>query len=141
MPVLREDATAWPGWCELEEFAIVPIEPAEDVPWRPDRPANKLVVAEGHRRIRSAAGEHSVAAGESVDVPPVEHTITANESATVVELGGHWEAECGGIGIFRVDNAEHTADVGDPITYPKHTNLIATTTTATSIGSSSPAAA
>jgi mannose-6-phosphate isomerase-like protein (cupin superfamily) len=123
MPVLREDMKGRPGWCELERFAIVAIHPAEEVRWRPEHPANKLVVADGRCRLRSADGERSLDAGDTIDVAPAEHTITADQAATVVELEGHWEAECGGVGIFRVANAEHRTDVGDPVTYPKNTDF------------------
>lgn len=122
MPILRDDMTGRPPWCELEHFAIVDVAPTEALSWRPNHPANKLVVAAGSCRVRTAGGEHSLTSGDSLDVPAVDNTLTADEPATVVQLGGHWERECGGVGIFHVES-DPTAGVGDDVGYPKQTSF------------------
>jgi mannose-6-phosphate isomerase-like protein (cupin superfamily) len=123
VPILRNDMTARPDWCELEHFEILAVEPSEELRLQPTHAANKLVVATGSCTIRSPDGERTLLAGESVDLRAGDHAVSTTEPATVVELGGDWGSDCGGVGIFHVETVDDPKEVGDPVWYPKQTNF------------------
>jgi hypothetical protein len=95
VPILHDDMSRRPDWCELEEFRIVALVQGSEHVWRASHQANKLVVVEGQCRVTSAHGAYVVDRGGVVDVSVGEHELRAGDPATVVELGGHWGAECG----------------------------------------------
>jgi mannose-6-phosphate isomerase-like protein (cupin superfamily) len=122
MPVLRAPMENRPAWCELEHYAIVALAPGRRRTWKAGHRANKLVVVAGQCHLDSGDDEvRQLSRGDIVDLPAGEYPITAPAPATVVELGGHWEDDCGGSGLFGVVRAEAPGDVGDPVTYAKHT--------------------
>lgn len=112
-----------PHWCELDEFTIAVIEPGEDRVWRAAHPANKLVAVDGECRIGSDSSTRTVERGRFVDVTPGDHRLSSPLGATVVELGGRWGEEVGGAGVFRVEMSDEPDEMGDPVTYPKHTKF------------------
>lgn len=119
MPVLHGDMGDRPDWCELERYEITSLPSGGEFTWRASHERNKMVVVDGLCR----SGGHSLGRGRSLDVPAGEHVITCDDAATWVLLGGHWGDDCGGAGIFTVARAEEPADIGDPVTYPKHTTF------------------
>jgi mannose-6-phosphate isomerase-like protein (cupin superfamily) len=121
MPVLHGDMNQRPSWCELEHFEIVSLPPSGRIMWKAEHKANKMVVVEGEGKIALTTEFRAVSRGSSLDVPAGAYAIHAEGPATLVTLGGHWGEDCGGAGIFGVRRAEKPGDIGDPVTYPKHT--------------------
>lgn len=119
MPILHGDMNGRPAWCELERFAIVPLAAGDKHTWHATHKANKLVLVEGRCRVN----DRVLNEGGSLDVPEGDWVVVGDGPATVVELGGHWGDDQGGAGIFGVSRAEQLGDVGDPVSYPKHTNF------------------
>lgn len=122
MPILRQSMKGHPAWCELDHFAVAAVAPGEVVWWRPVHRANKLVVAGGRCRVRSQRLEHVLDEADVLDLEPAEHILTADDAALVVELEGHWGLDCGGAGVFRVENSRSATDV-DGLAYPKQTDF------------------
>lgn len=123
MPVLRGDMSDRPSWCELEHFRIVPIGGGAEHVWNAGHTANKLVVVDSECRVDSTDGSRMVEAGGSADLPAGEHVLSSPRAAKVVELGGCWGEDCGGVGVFTVERATQPGDRGDRVTYPKNTNF------------------
>jgi mannose-6-phosphate isomerase-like protein (cupin superfamily) len=119
MPIMHGDMNGHPAWCELEQFAIVPLATGDKHTWHATHQANKLVLVEGRCRIN----DHALSAGGSLDVPAGDWVVVGEGPATVVELGGHWGDDQGGAGIFGVSRADQLGDAGDPVSYPKHTTF------------------
>jgi mannose-6-phosphate isomerase-like protein (cupin superfamily) len=123
MPVLRGDMAERPEWCELEDFQIVRLAPGREHTWHAKHQANKIVVVEGECRVELAGEPAVVERGGSLDATAGTYAVTSERQTALVELGGHWGADCGGAGIFGVAEAEQLGDIGDPVSYPKHTNF------------------
>lgn len=123
MPVLHGDMSERPAWCELESFQIVSLPPGSEHTWLAKYQTNKLVVVEGDCQVELADEPAAVERGGSIDTTAGTYVVRSERATTFVELGGHWGEECGGAGIFGVAEAEQPNDIGDPVSYPKHTNF------------------
>jgi mannose-6-phosphate isomerase-like protein (cupin superfamily) len=122
VPVLRNSMSGRPQWCELEDFRIVRLSTGDSRAWHAPYPANKLVVVDGACRVDLPVGPQLLERGASVDLAPGTYTLLG-DAVTIVELGGHWGADQGGAGVFGVERAHQRHDIGDPPSYPKHTNF------------------
>lgn len=121
MPILRSDMANRASWCELERFATVSLPPSGRFLWNARHAANKLVVVEGDGKLALTTQMRAVTRGGTVDVPAGDYAFHTEGPATLVTLGGHWDEDCGGAGVFAVVRADAPGDVGDPARYPKHT--------------------
>jgi mannose-6-phosphate isomerase-like protein (cupin superfamily) len=125
MPVLRPHMENTPAWCELEHFAIIALAPGELRTWKATYQANKLVVVEGECQVDTANSQdddvRALSRGGIIDLPAGEYPVTSTAATTIVELGGHWEDDCGGSGLFRIVRTDEPGDRGDPASYPKNT--------------------
>jgi mannose-6-phosphate isomerase-like protein (cupin superfamily) len=86
----------------------------------------KLIVCRGHCQVSGAVGTVACNEGSNLDLPHDSDgfAVTAErDPVTVVRLCGHWGDETGGSGLFAVQESAHPADGGDPVAYPKSTNL------------------
>lgn len=122
MPILR-DNRGLPPWSELEAFGIVDVPPGREVAWEADHAANKLVVVDGSVRAHVAGTVHNLAGGAVLDAPSGRHVMASADGASVVLIGGHWDEECGGSGVFTAVEVADPHDRGDPVDYPKRTGF------------------
>lgn len=132
VPVIHHDRQdAFPAWCELESFAIIPInEPGTVTIPRRGR-AEKLVLVNGGATLVTPE-ERDLAPGEVAELPtgqagddtaPGFTLRDAQPGTVVVHLAGRWGAETGGCGVFTVARVENPTDKGDPVSYPKETTI------------------
>jgi mannose-6-phosphate isomerase-like protein (cupin superfamily) len=125
MPLLRDGMGHAPAWCELTDFAIVPLAPGESRTFARRDKRERLLVIAGSCRVACGGAEHAAAPGDKYEIPDdvADCTVTAGgEPATVITLSGTWGAETGGWGLFSVEEMD-TPERGDPTDYPKHTRI------------------
>jgi len=112
----------------MEFFEIVELDAGASRRFEGEWPKEKLVVCEGRCRIREEDGRE-VDAERGTQWDRVEgqssfEVFATVEPAVLLWLGGRWGEETGGCGVFTMDRAEGTPqDKGDPVDYPKETNL------------------
>ena len=126
MPVFRSGDGLAPAWCEMTFFEIVEIPAGSQHRFPRREPKEKLIVCRGHGQVSDAGEAHSVGEGSNLDLPPDSDGFTvtaAGDPVTVVRLCGHWGDETGGSGLFAVQENAHPTNSGDPVDYPKSTNI------------------
>lgn len=126
MPVFRSGKGLAPAWCELEYFEIVPLQKGQKHTFERVGVKEKLVVGEGECLIRYGTQQVPAKTGTNLDLrsPEERFEVVEVQSDTVlIRLGGRWGEEVGGSGLFAVFKSPHPSDVGDPVDYPKETNV------------------
>ena len=77
----------------------------------------------GACQVGHGDGSQVLAEGQFIDLRPGELVLRSTRLAQAVLLEGEWGPELGGCGVFRAQNVEAPSDRGDPVTYPKRTNI------------------
>lgn len=123
-PIVREGAD-FPAWCELRAFAVHDLSVGEETGFEPLHPALRVLVTAGTCQVRQGGRSQVLSLGQFVDLS-ADGAVTvrgASALAQAVVLSGTWGEELGGCGVFRAENVAAPVDKGDPVTYPKHTNV------------------
>jgi len=126
MPVFRSAKEVAPSWCQMRYFDIVRLTPGENYQYTRDGEREKLIVGRGSARLQVAGAEVEVKEGSNLDIGPADApflVLEAMEPIVLVRMCGQWGDECGGSGLFRVENTAEPADKGDVVGYEKRTNL------------------
>ncbi|MFT5087585.1 MAG: mannose-6-phosphate isomerase-like protein (cupin superfamily) [Candidatus Latescibacterota bacterium] len=126
MPVFRSAKGAAPPWCEMHYFDIVRLAPGENYQYHRDGEREKLIVGGGRARMQVAGVEMEIEQGANLDIGRADASFVVLEVAepvVLVRMCGQWGDECGGSGLFRVENTTASADKGDVVDYEKCTNL------------------
>lgn len=125
MPLFQGSMAGAPPWCELTDFAIVPLAANEAVTFARRAARSRLIVADGACKVAFAGVKHDAAVGDKYEIPDDAPDCTATageEPATLVLLSGTWGQETGGWGLFSVVE-EEAPERGDPTDYPKRTRI------------------
>lgn len=127
MPVFRSAKGAAPAWCQMQYFDIVRLDKGDSYEYARDGQMEKLIVGRGCARVRCAGGEVVEAKeGANLDIATADApfaVLEVTEPVVLVRMCGQWGDECGGSGLFKVENCAEPADKGDQVDYEKHTNL------------------
>ena len=124
MPRIVRQGEALPDWCQLREFSIVELDKA-GLQLTPKRRSERVVACRGSVQLRGQGRSKVVGMGQYADIGPegpVE-VVPVYDSAQVVLLSGDWGTETGGCGIFSAEDTTTPVDRGDPVSYPKTTNI------------------
>ena len=123
MVSMVREGQPFPAWCELEAFAIHDIAPGQPRPVAIDRPRARLLVTAGSCQVRQGSSSQVLREGQFIALHAGEASLLAHSAAQAVVLQGRWDDELGGCGVFRAENVASPSDRGDPVAYPKHTNI------------------
>lgn len=117
--IIREGET-FPAWSEKKSFSLPPNRP---VRLAVSHPAARLLATAGACQVRHGTRSQVLAEGQFIDLEPGEIVLSTTRPAQAVLLEGTWGTELGGCGVFRAQNVEAPSDRGDPVSYPKRTNI------------------
>lgn len=122
MPLLHQ-GDPMPPWSELHAYRIIRGAPGERIPLPIAGERQKLIIVDGRIRVRRDSDRVVQARGQ-VDLPPGPGPILEfiDQGATVWMIGA-WGDETGGSGVFVPQRSKDPGDRGDPVNYPKETNL------------------
>jgi mannose-6-phosphate isomerase-like protein (cupin superfamily) len=126
MPLIRPTDNDLPAWCEMRHYEIVRLNPGETHTFERRSPKEKLIVGEGQCRISFGGQTVEGVQKTNLDIsaPGDQFEITGvTEPTVLVRMGGDWGEERGGSGLFSVEASDNPKDKGDPVDYPKNTNL------------------
>lgn len=126
MPVVRCGEGRFPAWCELEAYEIVRLPEGGEHTFAREGVREKLVVAQGACRLIGPEARE-LRERDKADLDPTNQAgFTVRDAApdtVLVRLSGHWGAETGGCGVFRVQRVEAAHERGDPTPYSKETGF------------------
>jgi mannose-6-phosphate isomerase-like protein (cupin superfamily) len=123
MTLVVRRGDAFPDWCEVKSFSQLDLKPGIEA---------RMAVAERRARLLATAGSFQVRRGgrsqvlreqQFFDLAAGDAVLVASGIAQAVVLEGAWGDELGGCGTFRAENVADPKDRGDPVSYPKHTNI------------------
>jgi mannose-6-phosphate isomerase-like protein (cupin superfamily) len=120
--VIRQGAR-FPVWSNVKSFSLHEIGPQREEPVAVTGPRARLLVTSGGCQMRQGARSQVLREGQFVALEPGEAVFAASNPAQAVVFEGDWGDELGGCGLFRAENMAAPADRGDPVSYPKHTNI------------------
>ncbi len=126
MPVFHSAKGAAPAWCQMQYFDIVRLARGERYQYDRAGQMEKLVVGSGCARVQCAGGEVEAAEGVNLDIGPNAApfaVFNVTEPVVLVRMCGQWGEECGGSGLFRVENCAAAVDKGDAVNYEKCTHF------------------
>ena len=126
MPLFRDGLGSAPAWCELTSFEVLRLPAGARHDFPRIAPRERLIVASGTCRLACGAEQLDAAAGTRCELrdPEARFAVQATrEPTTMVRLCGTWGDETGGWGLFQVAEVEHPVERGDPVDYPKRTNM------------------
>lgn len=112
----------FPGWCEVKSFSQFAMVGGEKR-FRISHPSARLLLTAGSCQVRQAGRSQVLREGQFYPLVPGEAVLAGSSVAEAVLLEGAWSEELGGCGIFRAENVSAPADKGDPVSYPKRTNI------------------
>jgi mannose-6-phosphate isomerase-like protein (cupin superfamily) len=110
----------------MQYFDIVELRPGQKHQYQRQGKKERLIVGRGKCRIAAAGQEMEAQEKAILDLGPQEGAfavLAVEEDCTLIRLCGDWGQECGGAGLFRMDNSEKPQDKGDPVEYEKTTNF------------------
>lgn len=126
MPLLHQTDAHFPAWCEMRHYEIIRLNPGETHTFERVSPNEKLIVAGGRCRVMYGGQTVEAEARTNLDLSaPGDYFAVSDvtEPAILVRMGGQWGEERGGSGLFSVEISADPQDKGDPVDYPKNTNL------------------
>ncbi len=126
MPVFKSGKGLAPVWCELEYFEIANLQSGSNHIFNRISRKEKLIVGKGKCKIRFADRTREISEGANMNLgDDKDHfeVVEALSEATLIRICGRWGDECGGSGLFSVQNSEKPEDGGDPVDYLKKTNF------------------
>jgi mannose-6-phosphate isomerase-like protein (cupin superfamily) len=113
----------FPAWCELRALSIHDLSGGADVKLTIRHPRARLLVTAGSCQVRQGGGSQVLRDGQFVPLELGEAVLAAQAPTQALLLEGSWGDELGGCGLFRAENVANPSDRGDPVSYPKHTNI------------------
>jgi mannose-6-phosphate isomerase-like protein (cupin superfamily) len=114
---------AFPEWCELCAFSVHEVRAGAEVQLDIRQPRSRVLVTAGSCQVRQAGRSQVLREQQFADFAPGAATLLSNGTAQVMLLEGTWGGELGGCGVFRAENVANPSDKGDPVSYPKHSNI------------------
>lgn len=126
MPVFQSGPGRSPGWCEMEYFEIIKLQPGDRCRIQRTAEKEKLIVTEGMCRFVTGGRSWNAEERAQFDIGSETDGWEAEEvisPTTIVRMCGRWGTELGGSGIFRVVKSEAPRDGGDQASYPKETSF------------------
>lgn len=119
--LIRKD-TPFPAWSDVKSFSWYDLAAGEQrIEVREARA--RLLVTAGGCQIRQGSRSQVLREGQFVPIERGDAVLAASGSAQAVVFEGSWGEELGGCGLFRAENVAAPADRGDPVSYPKRTNI------------------
>lgn len=119
---LARQSAPFPVWSDVKSFSCHDCGSNGQV-LTVRGPRARLLVTAGGCQVRQGSGSQVLREGQFVALEPGELVLAANGPAQAVVFEGSWGDELGGCGLFRAENVAAPADRGDPVAYPKHTNI------------------
>lgn len=113
-----------PEWCEVKSFSQLDLAAAETVSIAVQFARGRLLATAGSCQVRQRDRSQVLREGQFFELEPGEAKVLGGPSrAQAVLFDGAWGLELGGCGVFRAENLAAPSDRGDPVSYPKHTNV------------------
>jgi mannose-6-phosphate isomerase-like protein (cupin superfamily) len=113
----------FPAWCEVKSFSQLELAAGGTVETAVKSPRGRLLVTAGGCQARQDGRSQVLREGQFWEVEPGALTLVASGPGQAVLFEGEWGGELGGCGIFRAENVATPSDRGDPVSYPKRTNI------------------
>jgi mannose-6-phosphate isomerase-like protein (cupin superfamily) len=113
---------ALPNWCEAAEFGIHDLAGSE-VSIPATHRSGRVLATGGSVQAAQGARSQVLREGQFFDYAAGESVVLRGTSGQPVHFAGDWGSELGGCGVFRASNVDSPSDRGDPVSYPKHTNV------------------
>lgn len=122
MIALIRQNTPFPAWSDVKSFSWYGLEAGEQrIEVREARA--RLLVTAGSCQVRQGSRSQVLREGQFVPLEAGGAVLATGGSARAVVFEGSWGEELGGCGLFRAENVAAPADRGDPVSYPKRTNI------------------
>jgi mannose-6-phosphate isomerase-like protein (cupin superfamily) len=121
--IVREGAP-FPAWCEVKSFSQINLAAGETAGLAVAGSTGRLLVTLGSLQCRQTGRSQVLREGQFMELGAGGLTLVGGgNSSQAVLFDGGWGTELGGCGLFRAENVPSPADRGDPVSYPKHTNI------------------
>jgi mannose-6-phosphate isomerase-like protein (cupin superfamily) len=125
MPRIVQEAQEFPDWCELRAFAM--LRPGDGpATVLMSRSSERVLAVKGSVNVNQGVRGIVLAQGQflDLDVQSGPASVTAVSSgAEAMHLSGTWGLRLGGCGVFTATDVATPTDRGDPVPYPKTTNI------------------
>lgn len=122
MPVFKGWPSIAPSWSEMEYFEIIEVPRNIILSFQRRSAKEKLFAGAGSCTVLMGDEKKDLNYGESTDVASDIFHVSAFESpVTLIRIGGHWDGELGGSGVFSMDMSPGAKNTGDPAGYPRNT--------------------
>ena len=124
MPVFKAGKGQAPGWCELEFFEVVHLNPGDTRLFTGETEKEKLIVGSGACQLKVDGQLIDASERANMDLETGQFEVTkVLEPTTLIRMCGHWGDELGGSGIFTAALNDNREDRGDPVGYEKETGF------------------
>ncbi|MCU7496656.1 MAG: hypothetical protein HF314_18155 [Ignavibacteria bacterium] len=122
MPVLDPWPSRAPSWSEVEYYEILEVPPNIILSLQKRSEKEKLFAGKGSCSVMIGNEKKDLTNGSSVEVTSMLFHVSASEEpVTLIRIGGSWESDCGGCGVFSMDKSAEAENTGDPADYPRNT--------------------
>jgi mannose-6-phosphate isomerase-like protein (cupin superfamily) len=120
--VVRESAS-FPEWSDVKSFSWYDLMPGRDLVVAVRRGRGRLLVTSGGCQVRQDSRSQVLREQQFFALEAGEAVLAASGPAQAILFEGEWGDELGGCGVFRAENVATPTDRGDPMSYPKRTNV------------------
>ena len=120
--IVRQGET-FPDWSEVKSFSQHQVAPGVETRIQVRHPSARMLVTRGSLQVRQGSGSQVLREGQFLALERGEVSLLGPAPADAMLLEGSWSDELGGCGLFRAENVAAPSDRGDPVSYPKHTNV------------------
>jgi mannose-6-phosphate isomerase-like protein (cupin superfamily) len=120
--IVRQSET-FPDWSEVKSFSQHRVSPDAETRIAVRYPSSRILVTAGSLQVRQGSASQVLREGRFLALQAGEAILMSFAPAEAMLLEGAWSDELGGCGIFRAENVAAPSDRGDPVSYPKRTNI------------------
>ncbi len=114
---------SFPSWCELRAFSQIRVGPDRETRIEVGQRRARLLATAGSLQVRQGGRSQVLREQQFVELEPGGAVLFSTGAAEAMLLEGTWGDELGGCGVFRAENVAAPSDRGDPVDYPKNTNI------------------